>query len=122
MILAVKCCMCGDLIYDVSPEDAIAAWRGRRPMACLKCSPGHIYTDGTHLATPGPEHVLHDLAETIGLKRHWYQNNGSYPHYDLTSSNKRTMAIRAGAIRIHPRELITIMQKSGKSLRQKRPA
>ena len=120
MILAAKCSMCGSLIEGISRQHAVAAWRGRNPLTCLRCSPVPVYTDGTHLATPGSEHLLHALAESLGLKRQWYQNNGSYPHYDLTSNKKRVLAIRQGAIRIHERELVAIMQKAGKSLR-KRP-
>ena len=121
MILAVKCITCGTLIEGVGRQEAVAAWRCKRPLTCLRCSPGRVYTDGIHLAAPGPEHLLHTLAGSIGLKRGWYQNNGSYPHYDLTSNKKRVMAIRQGAVRVEPRELVTIMQKAGKSLR-KRPA
>lgn len=122
MELAVRCCLCKALINNVDKHDAIRAWRGVRPLKCLSCSPVSIYTDGTHLATPGPEHVLHTLADAIGLKREWFQNNGSYPHYDLLSNNKRTLAIREGAVRVHDRELVAIMQKAGKGLRSRRSA
>lgn len=120
MILAVKCVMCGKLIEDVDHKRAVAAWRGWRPLECLSCAPVAIYTDGTHLATPGPEYLLHSLALAIGLERGWYQNNGSYPHYDLLSNNKRILAIRQGAVRVHQRELVAMMQKAGKSLRTRR--
>lgn len=121
MILAAKCSICGSLIEGISRRHAVGAWRGKSPLKCLRCSPERVYTDGTHLATPGPEHILHAMADTIGLKRQWHQNNGSYPHYDLTSNKKRVMAIREGAVRVSSRELVSLMQRADKSLRR-RPA
>jgi len=40
---------------------------------------------------------LHALAGQIGLKRAWFQDDGYFPHYDLTE-NKRRQAARAGVI------------------------
>lgn len=40
---------------------------------------------------------LHAMANWIGLKRSWFQNNKHLQHYDLTPS-KRALAIRYGAI------------------------
>ena len=44
---------------------------------------------------------LHKLAESIGLKRGWFQNKKitTIPHYDITSS-KRKQAIAVGALEI----------------------
>lgn len=42
---------------------------------------------------------LHDMAESIGLKRDWFQDTKSGPHYDVASS-KRKSAIRNGAVEI----------------------
>lgn len=39
---------------------------------------------------------LHEMAETIGLKREWFQK-GSHPHYDVSES-KRQQALVHGAI------------------------
>lgn len=119
MILAAKCALCGVLIEGLTRPHAVAAWRGKRPIACRSCSPEPVYSDGIHLATPGPEHLLHGLAGEIGLERAWYQNNGSYPHYDLTSNRKRVLAIRQGAVRVSPKELVSIMQRAGKALRRR---
>lgn len=118
MVLAVKCYLCGVLIEGLTRPHAVAAWRGKRPLACLRCSPEPVYTDGIHLATAGPEHLVHVLAGEIGLQRAWYQINGSYPHYDLTSNRKRALAIRHGAVRVSPKELVSIMQRAGKALRK----
>jgi hypothetical protein len=42
--------------------------------------------------------ALHDMANKIGLKRQWFQQDRFY-HYDLTAP-KRLLAIDAGAITI----------------------
>lgn len=42
---------------------------------------------------------LHNFAARIGLKRAWFQEGSSLPHYDLTAS-KRKQAIKHGAIEI----------------------
>lgn len=50
--------------------------------------------------------ALHEMADRIGLKRAWFQEQGSFPHYDLTAS-KRRLAVAAGAIEIDLGELPT---------------
>ncbi len=40
---------------------------------------------------------LHEMAARIGMRRSWFQNKPSLPHYDLTI-NRRIMAIKAGAV------------------------
>jgi len=48
------------------------------------------------------EAILHRIAAAIGLKREWFQREGTYfPHYDLVPG-KRLKAIKAGAL---PRDL-----------------
>lgn len=47
---------------------------------------------------------LHEMAGKIGLKRAWFQNEGSIPHYDLIPS-KRFLAVRYGAIQKTTAEL-----------------
>ncbi len=120
-MLAVKCYKCGRLIEGVSRKDAVAAWRGKAPMECDMCKAA-IYSDGVHLVTDGPELVLHKFASRLGLRRRWHQSNGAYPHYDLTSENKRAIAIEHGAVRVSTRELITLMRRAGKFLRKGRAA
>lgn len=48
---------------------------------------------------------LHAMAQRIGLRREWFQDNAHHPHYDLTP-NKRQAAIRAGAIPVSSGEMI----------------
>lgn len=50
----------------------------------------HMFADTRDLTE------LHRIADAIGLKRTWFQNE-RLPHYDLTPG-KRAMALRAGAI------------------------
>lgn len=59
-----------------------------------------IYTDRTHLITTGNLEGLHDFAQSIGLKREWFQRKGRYPHYDLTTPCVSARAQQAGAILI----------------------
>lgn len=44
--------------------------------------------------------ALHEFAQSIGLRREWYQGE-QFPHYDLTAS-KRRLAIQSGAIELEP--------------------
>jgi len=46
---------------------------------------------------------LHEFAQSIGLKKEYYQNHRFMPHYDVTE-NKRTSAIKKGAIIMTIRE------------------
>jgi len=52
---------------------------------------------------------LHVFAQSIGLKRTWFQNK-TMPHYDLTKS-KRRLAIRRGAIEIDLQQFATMLRK-----------
>lgn len=58
-----------------------------------------------HMATDGDLSELHELAQRIGLKRSWFQNHATHPHYDLTP-NKRALAIRLGAVPVSSQELV----------------
>lgn len=62
----------------------------------------HLFTDELDLVS------LHALAQKIGLKRAWFQDKKSIPHYDLTPS-RRVKAVQAGAIEISWREAVTII-------------
>jgi hypothetical protein len=66
-----------------------------------------IFTDGTHLATDGDLNELHDFAESIGLKRHYYHGvRKGHPHYDLLNRIRLRDAIAKGAIYVTTKELI----------------
>lgn len=53
---------------------------------------------------------LHSMADAIGLKRSWYQDKGSFPHYDV-SERKRELAIQHGAVPLTQRELVQKVQQ-----------
>lgn len=61
-----------------------------------------------HLMVDFDEHgqrdieALHALADSIGMKRSWYQATSS-PHYDLTPS-KRLLALAMGAVFVPAKE------------------
>jgi len=40
---------------------------------------------------------LHVMAETLAMRRSWFQEHATLPHYDLVPS-KRTWALREGAV------------------------
>jgi hypothetical protein len=59
-----------------------------------------------HLS-PDPEQPdlqeLHALAAKIGMRRSWFQDHPTLPHYDLTPA-KRRAAVKSGAVKITRRE------------------
>lgn len=57
-----------------------------------------------HLTCDGNLEELHAFADSLGLRRSWFQR-GSIPHYDLTP-NKRAAAVRAGAQQVSTVEAI----------------
>lgn len=59
-----------------------------------------------HMITDGNLEELHKFAQSIGLKREWFQRN-AVPHYDLTPS-KRALAVRKGAVEKGSKELTPI--------------
>ena len=48
---------------------------------------------------------LHDMADKIGIRRKWFQNNKRFPHYDICQSKKNS-AIKFGAKEITAIELV----------------
>lgn len=53
---------------------------------------------------------LHQFAQSIGLKRAWFQDRPHYPHYDLRPS-KRELAVKNGAIEVTSTELIKLTKR-----------
>jgi hypothetical protein len=60
-------------------------------------------TSWCHLITDGEIEELHLFAESIGLKREYFQKS-IVPHYDLTPG-RRIQAVKKGAIEKPTREL-----------------
>jgi hypothetical protein len=57
-----------------------------------------------HMATDGDIEELHQFAGHIGLKRAWFQNRPSLPHYDLVPS-RRSAALKLGAVEVDTKQL-----------------
>ena len=70
------------------------------------------YKKAAHLVADSVEQ-LHDFASRLGLKRVWFQNRPSLPHYDLTEG-MRWQAIRHGAIAITHKEFVKMMKSNRK--------
>ena len=56
------------------------------------------------------EAELHAMARKLGLRRAWFQDKGSTPHYDVCLS-KRQEAIALGAVAVDRCELVLIMRR-----------
>jgi hypothetical protein len=63
------------------------------------------YKDWCHMATDSDIAELHHMAARLGLRRAWFQNKPTHPHYDLTPA-KRAQAIRLGAQAVSTHELL----------------
>lgn len=46
---------------------------------------------------------LHAMAESIGMKREWFQDREGFPHYDLVPA-RRGAAVKRGAIEVDLKE------------------
>lgn len=66
-----------------------------------------IITDGVHLVSTESEQELHEFAQRIGLKRIWYQNHPTHPHYDMTVKWRVRLALKAGAQMVTRKEVLT---------------
>ncbi|WP_257814207.1 DUF4031 domain-containing protein [Burkholderia glumae] len=78
-------------------DNALIVWRGKR-----WC---HLVADSLD--------ELHGFAKHLGLRRTWFQDRASYPHYDVTESI-RLRALRLGAIQGDKRTIV----QCGRSLKQ----
>jgi len=67
-------------------------------------------TRWSHMTTDGSIEELHQFAESIGLKRSYFQDHVQHylKHYDLTP-NKRRLAVARGAIEVDMVEHIRAM-------------
>jgi hypothetical protein len=69
--------------------------RGRRVASC------HMFTDELDLTN------LHAMAGQIGMKRSWFQDKTTAPHYDLVKS-RRDAAVALGAIPVGRHRAVAI--------------
>lgn len=56
------------------------------------------------------EDELHRMADRIGVKRRWFQQQASVPHYDVSLS-KRRLAVEAGAVELGRRDVGKLVQR-----------
>jgi hypothetical protein len=75
--------------------DELQIWPHARHRCFLKGS--------AHLTCDGDLDELHAFAQSIGLRRSWFQPHISAPHYDL-SPGRRDAAIAAGAVFVSARD------------------
>jgi hypothetical protein len=75
-----------------------------------------IFKKGScHLTTDGPLDELHLFAARLGMKRSWFQDHPSAPHYDLVES-RRKRALTLGAVFVSARDqAIARVAKRGSS-------
>lgn len=60
-------------------------------------------TKWSHMWCDGDLEELHQMAESMGLKRAYFQNKKGFPHYDIIPS-KRTLALKNGAVEMSLRD------------------
>lgn len=66
---------------------------------------GRLSGQWCHMMTDGDLSELHAMAQRIGMRREWFQNNPNHPHYDLRPS-MRAAAVKAGAIEVDGIEMV----------------
>jgi hypothetical protein len=71
--------------------DSLAEW-GWRPHG-VPVPSCHMFTDEIDLT------ALHAMAARIGMRREWFQDKRSAPHYDLVPE-RRAAAVAAGAVEL----------------------
>lgn len=79
------------------------------PRAWLRTRRGVVASEFCHLIAD-TERELHAMADAIGLKRSWFQDAASAPHYDLTPS-RRAEAVRRGAREVDRFEFVQVIRR-----------
>lgn len=64
---------------------------------------------------------LHEFAKRLGMQKGWFQQDASYPHYDITVES-RLLALQLGAIEGSRTQIITCAQKLKVQLNQPAPS
>lgn len=77
--------------------DELKMWLPRQPRP--------FHEGSCHLTSDGPNAIdeLHAFARKLGLKRGWFQERSSWPHYDLTPA-RRVKALELGAVFVPAKE------------------
>lgn len=79
-----------------------------------------VYTDGIHLVADSLDE-LHEFADKIGLKREWFQDHPSHPHYDIFGAKVR-LSLESGALRVGMRDiakLATLQTQTEEDMKKK---
>lgn len=66
------------------------------------------WTRSCHMYADAPEE-LHAMADAVGMRRAWFQDRGTLPHYDLVPK-RRAHAVRLGAVERTRREMVDFMR------------
>lgn len=69
-----------------------------------------LYTDGLHFVG-GDLELLHFIAQEIGLKHSWFQDEFAVPHYDILSEKVLKKAIRKGVIKTDTKSILLVHKK-----------
>lgn len=56
---------------------------------------------------------LHAMADTVGVKRKWFQDKPGFPHYDICKA-KRGIAVANGAIEIDRKRFVELVRRNRK--------
>lgn len=56
------------------------------------------------------EDELHEMAGRLGLRRTWFQDGASTPHYDL-SQERRERALKLGAVELDRRAFVAVLRR-----------
>ena len=67
-----------------------------------------VYTDKAGHLIADSVTELHLFAETLGLRREWFQEHDKHPHYDLTTPRMRAKAVVCGAVLVSSREILRL--------------
>ena len=87
-------------------------------MPCLR-NPKWRYNYSCHLFADNIDD-LHIFAESLGLKKAWFQDDYRLPHYDLTKS-KRIQAVKMGASEVSIKFTARRMRQAMKDFNLKSP-
>ncbi len=83
--------------------DPLVVWGGDDAPRCFRNKPScHMYADSLE--------ELHGMASRIGMRRSWFQDRASLPHYDLVASS-RALAVRLGAVEHDHWRMVEFMRR-----------
>ena len=59
----------------------------------------------SHMISDESLEELHEMADSIGINRKWFQDKPNRPHYDISKAKKQ-LAIKLGATIVAEREIV----------------